>query len=125
MFLDRLPASTVIRLLGAVMLGGAIYALCQGHFLGWFWLPSILLALIAGPGLLAVQDWARVPATLFYAHWLIFGLVVLFRRGPSRGIIALIAAALCCLPVLWRWGQNRVEIYSSSDLTRRSSLYLL
>jgi len=121
MFLDRISASAVLRLWGAVLLVGAIYIIFRGRIVGYFSLPTIVLGLIAGPGMLGVCTWARWPAALLFAYWLILGSFLVYHTWPVPRGFSLIFAGLCGLAVIWRWSYNRVWVYSSKDLTRRSS----
>ncbi len=110
-WLDRVPLSAFVRFLGALVLGGAVYAaVASGLRPGCFSTPSIVLGCLSGPGLLLYRRWARLPGMSFFVFWLASGLVILLTGPhPTRGL-PLVASALCALPVLWRWSDDGVSI---------------
>ena len=110
-WLDRIPLSAFVRLLGALIVGGIAYTVAaSGLHPGWFSTPSIVLGVLAGPGLLSYRRWARVPGMLFFGLWLVLGFVILLAGSRHSSGLPLVAAAVCALPILWRWSDDGVSI---------------
>jgi len=90
------------------MLAGAVYASITTASLRWGWFsgPSSVIGLIAGPGLILHQRWARIPGMVVFAYWFGLGIFFLVSGSSARLWLPLVLSAVGAMPILWKWSDD-------------------